>query len=160
MGIIHRDMKPSNILANEDGQTKVADFGIAKAAFVNQALTTTGAMLGTVRYLSPEQVEGSELDLRSDLYSVGVVLYELLTNRPPFWAETDVATAMMRLTQPPTPPRDIRPSIPRPLEAVALRALSRKPEDRYQSAEAMQASLDRAVGRPAATEPFSRPPPQ
>jgi hypothetical protein len=142
-GVLHRDVKPANILVADDGRVKVTDFGIAKAAFAAHDLTRTGTMLGTVRYVSPEQVHGGTLDARSDLYSVGVVLYEALTGRAPFVAETDVATAMMRLTADPVPPRDLRPSVPRPLEAIVLRSMARDPGDRFQSAEAMRAALER-----------------
>src|SRR5207248_1612179 len=125
-GVLHRDVKPANILVGEDGRVKVTDFGIAKAAFAAHDLTRTGSVLGTVRYVSPEQVQGGPLDARSDLYAVGVILYEALTGRAPFLAETDVAVAvaMLRLTADPIPPRDIRPSIPRPLEALVLRAMA------------------------------------
>jgi serine/threonine-protein kinase len=142
-GLVHRDIKPANILVGDDGWVKVTDFGIAKIAIEGSGLTTTGGLLGTVRYVSPEQVEGSALDGRADLFSVGVVLYEAITGRPPFEAETDVATAMIRLTKPPLPPRAIRPGIPRPIEAAVLRALAVRPEDRFPSAEAMRAALDR-----------------
>ena len=154
-GLIHRDVKPGNILV-ENGRVKVTDFGIAKAAYAHGDLTTTGAMLGTVRYVSPEQVEGGEIDSRSDLYSAGVVLYEMLTGRPPFAAQTDVATAMIRLTSDPLPPRAIRPGIPRGLESVVMRALARGPEDRFFSAEAMRAALERQAGPfdPSVTQPF------
>jgi eukaryotic-like serine/threonine-protein kinase len=142
-GIVHRDIKPANILVADDGRVKVTDFGIAKAAQASGDLTTTGKVLGTAHYLAPEQVDGSDVDGRSDLYAVGVVLYELLTGRPPFDAGTPVATAMLRLTSAPTPPRDIRPGISRELEATVLRALARRPDDRFPSAEAMRASLER-----------------
>src|SRR5438093_3284620 len=153
-GLIHRDVKPGNILVGEDGRVKVTDFGIAKVAYAHGDLTTTGAMLGTVRYVSPEQVEGGEVDGRSDLYSAGVVLYEMLTGRPPFAAQTDVATAMMRLTSDPLPPRAIRPGVPRRLEAVVTKAMARRPEDRFLSAAAMRAALERhaASGDPSATQ--------
>src|SRR5436309_1196838 len=152
-GLIHRDVKPGNILV-EDGRVKVTDFGIAKAAYAHGDLTTTGAMLGTVRYVSPEQVEGGEIDSRSDLYSAGVVLYEMLTGRPPFAAQTDVATAMMRLTSDPLPPRAIRPGVPRRLEAVVTKAMARRPEDRFLSADAMRAALERHAASvdPSATQ--------
>jgi serine/threonine-protein kinase len=135
---------------------KVTDFGIAKAAYAHGDLTTTGAMLGTVRYVSPEQVEGGEIDSRSDLYSAGVVLYEMLTGRPPFAAQTDVATAMMRLNSDPLPPRAIRPGIPRRLESVVMRAMARRPEDRFFSAEAMRAALERQTVSfdPSVTQPI------
>jgi len=160
-GLIHRDVKPGNILVGDGERVKVADFGIAKAAYAHGDLTTTGAMLGTVRYVSPEQVEGGAIDHRSDLYSVGVVLYEMLTGRPPFAAQTDVATALMRLTTDPLTPRDIRPGISRGVESVVMKALSRRPEDRFPSAEAMRAALERHAGPldATATGPFPVTPP-
>jgi hypothetical protein len=142
-GVVHRDIKPGNILVSDDGRTKVVDFGIAKAAYQNRDLTTTGTVLGTARYVSPEQVEGLPLDGRSDLYSAGVVLYEMLAGRPPFDAETHLATAMMRLTRDPPSPASIRPGIPRGLDALVMRAMARRPEDRYPSADAMRAALER-----------------
>jgi tRNA A-37 threonylcarbamoyl transferase component Bud32 len=156
-GVVHRDIKPANILVADDGRVKVTDFGIAKAAFTGTDLTTTGKALGTVRYLSPEQVQGSEVDARSDLYSLGIVLYELLTGRVPFKAESDMAVALMRLNQDPIPPRDFRGGIPRELEALVLKALARRPQDRFQSAESMLAALERAGNRAgfSATQPFS-----
>jgi hypothetical protein len=156
-GVVHRDVKLANILVAEDGRVQVTDFGIAKAAFTGADLTTTGKALGTVRYLSPEQVQGAEVDARSDLYSVGVVLYELLTGRAPFQAETDMATALMRLDHDPTPPRAYRGGIPRKVESVVLRAMARKPDDRFQSAEPMRGALERAVGEAdlRSTRPFS-----
>jgi serine/threonine-protein kinase len=158
MGIVHRDIKPENILVASDGRVKVTDFGIAKAAFAAHDLTTTGSVLGTVRYLSPEQVQGTRIDARSDLYSVGVVLYELLTGRPPFQAETDVATAMMRLTADPLAPGALRPGIPRGLAAAVMRSLARQPEDRYSSAQAMHTTLQRFAqqGEPTASQGFIR----
>jgi predicted Ser/Thr protein kinase len=153
MGVLHRDVKPANILVGTDGRVKVTDFGIAKAAFAEHDLTKTGAMLGTVRYVSPEQVEEAPLDARSDVYSVGVVLYELLTGRPPFSAASDVATALMRLTQDPPSPRAIRPVLRRPLEAIVLRAMARRREDRFASADAMRAALERLQAGGEATPP-------
>jgi eukaryotic-like serine/threonine-protein kinase len=156
-GLVHRDIKPANILVGDDRRVQVTDFGIAKAAFANTDLTTTGKALGTVRYLSPEQVQGSEVDGRSDLYSVGLVLYELLTGRVPFLAESDMAIALMRLNQDPHPPRAFRGGIPRDVEAVVLRAMARRPDDRFQSAESMKAALERATGSTdlSGTQPFS-----
>jgi tRNA A-37 threonylcarbamoyl transferase component Bud32 len=141
-GLIHRDVKPANILIG-DGTIKVTDFGIAKAAFAARELTTTGALIGTARYLSPEQVQGGEVDGRSDVYSVGVVLFEMLTGRPPFEAQTDLATAMMRLTREPPEPGAIRPGIPAGVQRSVLKALARDPGQRYPSARAMLAALDR-----------------
>jgi eukaryotic-like serine/threonine-protein kinase len=156
-GLVHRDVKPANILVGDDGRVRVTDFGIAKAAFTGADLATTGRALGTVRYLSPEQARGSEVDARSDLYSVGIILYELLTGRVPFIAESDMATALMRLNQDPVPPRAFRGSIPRSVEAAVLRALARRPEDRFQSAESISTALERAVGgvELSAIHPFS-----
>jgi eukaryotic-like serine/threonine-protein kinase len=153
-GIIHRDVKPANILIGPDGRVKVADFGIAKAAYMSGAdVTTTGTVLGSIPYLSPEQVTGQELDARSDLFAVGVVLYELLSGRRPFEAETDLAAAMMRLTADPMPPRAIRPGIPRGLEAVTMKALARRPGDRFASAEEMAAALSRFRREPSGAPP-------
>jgi serine/threonine protein kinase len=104
-GVVHRDVKPDNVLFADDGTLKVADFGIAKAAYASGDITTTGSILGTVTYISPEQAGGREPDARSDVYSAGVVLYELLTGRPPFQGETDVATALMHVNESPTPVR-------------------------------------------------------
>jgi hypothetical protein len=154
-GVIHRDVKPANILVADDGRVKVADFGIAKAAFAQGDLTTTGNVLGTVQYLSPEQVEEGTLDGRSDLYSVGIVLYEMVAGRVPFVADNHVATAMMRLTQDPVPPSALRAGIPRELDAVIMRAIARSPDERFGSAESMGAALERfaGVGDLSATRP-------
>jgi hypothetical protein len=151
--VVHRDVKPANILVADDGRVKVTDFGIAKAILAGRDLTTTGKVLGTAQYLSPEQVQGGAVDARSDIYSLGAVLYELLTGRPPFDAENAVATAMMRLTRDPVPPRDIRPGIPRDVEAVALRALARRPEDRFPTAGAMRDALGHERTAAAVTAP-------
>ena len=152
-GLVHRDIKPANILVSADARVKVTDFGIAKAALAEADLTTTGQVLGTVRYLSPEQVQGSEVDARADIYATGLVLYEMVTGRPAFQAESDVAAAMMRLTRDPLPPRAIRGGISRGLELVILRATARRPEDRFQSAEAMAGALERLAARSEPTPP-------
>jgi eukaryotic-like serine/threonine-protein kinase len=144
LGVVHRDVKPSNILLDGNGHVKVADFGIAKASFAED-LTTTGNLMGTARYLAPEQVEGGPIDARADLYAAGIVLYELLTGRPPFEAETNLAAATMRLTEEPRPPGSLRSGIPRSLDAVVMKALARDPDRRYQSAEEMSAALERAM---------------
>jgi tRNA A-37 threonylcarbamoyl transferase component Bud32 len=159
-GIVHRDIKPGNILVGSANRVKVADFGLAKA-LSGEDLTTTGKVLGTVRYLSPEQVRGDEVDARSDLYAVGVVLYELIAGRPPFQAETDIATAMMRLTADPVPLRSLVPGLPRSVEGAILRAMAQAPEDRFQTAESMRSALDRwaetEARPPAPPPPVTRP---
>lgn len=139
-GLVHRDVKPANILLSADGRVLVTDFGIAKAAEGND-LTSAGAMVGTAKYLAPEQVEGGPIDGRADLYALGVVLYEALTGVAPFAEETDAATAMARLHRYPTEPRRLRPEIPPATEAVVMQAMSRRPEDRFASAAAMRAAL-------------------
>jgi serine/threonine-protein kinase len=146
-GIVHRDVKPANILVcdGEPGsppQVKVADFGIARAATQDGAdLTQPGALLGTAKYLSPEQVQGREPDARSDVYALGVVLYELLAGRPPFSATTEVATAMAHVHTEPPKPRQIRAGIPRSVEQVVTRAMAKDPDDRYPSAAALAGAL-------------------
>jgi hypothetical protein len=149
--VVHRDIKPGNVLITDDGTIKVADFGIAKAAFVTGDLTTTGSILGTVTYLSPEQARGEEPDARSDIYSLGVVLYELLTGRPPFSEESQIATAMRHIHEDPPPPRSVRAGIPRALEAVVLKALAKDPAERFQTVDEMGRSLLTAGGAEAST---------
>jgi len=139
-GVVHRDVKPANILLREDGHVKVADFGIAKAGAGND-LTRTGVVMGTAKYLSPEQVSGSPADAGSDIYALGIVLYEMLCGAPPFVGDTELSTAVARLTAAPGSLRDRREDIPRSLEAVVLRSLARDPAARFQSAEEMRASL-------------------
>ncbi len=155
-GVIHRDIKPGNIIVAPGDRVKVADFGIAKA-MAGQDLTTTGKVLGTVRYLSPEQVTEGDVDGRSDLYSAGLVLYELVTGRPPFQGESEMATALMRLTADPLPPRSIVPGLRRDVEGAILRSLARRPEERFPSAEAMRAALGRWARAETAAEPPRRP---
>ena len=158
-GIVHRDIKPANVLIADDGSIKVADFGIAKAAEATGDVTTTGAILGTVSYLSPEQARGDEPDARSDLYSLGVLLYELLVGRPPFAGETHIVTAMKHLREPPPPPRSIRAGVPRALDGALLKALEKEPDDRYQTAGDMRAALlgTKAAASRDATAVFKRP---
>ena len=156
-GIIHRDIKPANVLMSEDGTVKVGDFGIAKAAFAGSDLTTTGSILGTVTYLAPEQLEGMEPDARSDIYSVGVLLYELLSGRPPFVGENQLATALKHQRETPPPLRSLRAGIPRGLESIVARALEKDPDRRFASAAEMRSALERQASTPA-TQVFGAPP--
>jgi serine/threonine-protein kinase len=142
-GIVHRDIKPHNVLVDAEGRVKVTDFGIARAG--TSQMTETGSIVGTAQYLSPEQARGGEVDPRSDLYSLGVVLYELLTGKTPFDGETPVEIAMKHLSNAPKPPSKLRPDVPPELDKVVLRALAKDPNDRYQSADEMEADLERVA---------------
>jgi serine/threonine-protein kinase len=150
-GLVHRDVKPANILLCGDGRVKVADFGIAKAV-AEADLTQPGLMVGTAKYLAPEQVRGDAVDPRTDIYSLGIVLYEMLCGRAPFSADTDAATALARLTRDPLRPRQVRASVPRALEEVVGRAMAREPEHRYSTASDLRAAL-LAGGAPATPDP-------
>ncbi len=145
-GIVHRDVKPQNVIIDSEGQAKVADFGIARAA--DSEMTQTGAMVGTVQYLSPEQAEGRPVDHRSDLYSTGIVLYELLTGQVPFDGEAPISIAIKQINEPPVPPGQLEPGIPPALEAVVMRALEKDPERRFQSADEFVAALENARRAP------------
>ena len=141
-GIVHRDIKPHNVIVDGEGRVKVMDFGIARAGAASQ-MTEAGSIIGTAQYLSPEQARGAPVDQTSDLYSTGIVLYELLTGGVPFNGETPVEIAMKHLSQVPAAPSTHRPEIPRDLDFVALRALAKDPSDRYHSAEEMDSDLER-----------------
>jgi serine/threonine-protein kinase len=142
-GVVHRDVKPGNVLITRDGQVKVADFGIARAVGSDDSVTQTGLVMGTATYFSPEQAQGLGVDGRSDVYSLGVVLYEMVTGKAPFAADTPVAIAYKHVSETPVPPRDIEPRVPAPLEAVILRAMAKNPADRYATAEDLHADLQR-----------------
>jgi eukaryotic-like serine/threonine-protein kinase len=142
-GIVHRDIKPHNVLVDAEGRVKVTDFGIARAG--TSQMTETGSIVGTAQYLSPEQARGGEVDPRSDLYSLGIVLYELLTGKTPFDGDTPVEIAMKHLSNAPKPPSKLRSEIPPELDKVVLRALAKNPDERYQSADEMEADLERVA---------------
>jgi serine/threonine-protein kinase len=142
-GIVHRDIKPHNVLVGPEGRLKVTDFGIARSGA--SQMTEVGSIIGTAQYLSPEQARGAPVDQTSDLYSVGVVLFELLTGQVPFTGDTPLEIAMKHLSEPPKPPSELRPEVPHDLDLVVLRALAKDPSDRYHSAEEMDADLQRVL---------------
>jgi len=140
---VHRDIKPGNIMLSDDGSVKVTDFGIARA-ISDETVTATAAVLGTAAYLSPEQAQGKRVDARSDLYSLGVVLYELLTGRVPFSGDSAVSVALQHVRAVPEPPRRLVPTISKAAETIALRLLEKEPDRRYQSADDVRIDLERA----------------
>jgi serine/threonine-protein kinase len=149
-GVIHRDIKPHNVIVDSEGVVKVTDFGIARAGA--SQMTEEGAIIGTAQYLSPEQARGAPVDQTSDLYSTGIVLFELLTCEVPFTGESPVEIAMKHLAEVPPTPSELRPDVPPDLDLVVVRALAKEPADRYQSAAAMDADLETVArgGRVAA----------
>ena len=153
-GIIHRDIKPQNIMVLRDGSVKVADFGIACLADASQTLTQEA--LGSVHYISPEQARGDRIDARSDIYSAGVVLYEMLTGRLPFEGDSAVSVAIQHLSSVPLAPRDIDPTIPAPLELICMKAMSSDPDRRYHTADDMLADLEKFRKDPAVDMEYIR----
>ena len=150
-GIIHRDIKPHNILIGAENRAKVTDFGIARAGA--SQMTEVGSIMGTAHYLSPEQARGAPVTAASDLYSVGVVLYEMLTGQVPFSGDSAIEIAMKHLNETPRPPSTLRPELTPELDQVVLRALAKNPEDRYQASEEFSADLDRVeAGIPIAPQ--------
>jgi serine/threonine-protein kinase len=168
-GVIHRDLKPHNVILDEEGRARVTDFGIARAGASD--MTLTGSIMGTAQYLSPEQAQGLAVSAASDLYSIGVILYELLTGVVPFEGETAVAIAFKQVSAEPTPPSALNPALPHTLDAVVLRALAKDPAQRYADADELIAALEHErerlpalSGAPAAAVPaghvhHAQPPP-
>ncbi len=148
-GVVHRDVKPGNILITSDGQVKVTDFGIAQAVATEDQLAEAGSVMGTATYFSPEQAAGSSVDGRSDVYSLGVVLYEMLAGRPPFVGDAPVDVASQHVNDAVPPPTQFNDAIPRDLEAITMQALAKWPDQRYQSADEFRADLLRfSEGQP------------
>jgi beta-lactam-binding protein with PASTA domain/predicted Ser/Thr protein kinase len=170
-GVIHRDIKPGNIMVTREGTVKVMDFGIARITSGVETAPQTSAVLGTASYLSPEQAQGGPLDARTDIYSLGTVLYEMLAGRPPFMGESPVAVAYKQVNEAPIPPSQINADIPPRLDAVVMRALSKNPANRYQTAKEFSEDLERVIkgqdvqatplmpGAGEATQVISRPQP-
>jgi len=156
MGIIHRDIKPANVMLTQTGSIKVMDFGIARVLGTAR-MTRQGSVIGTVEYMSPEQVRGEETDARSDIYSLGILLYEMLAGRVPFSHLSEYELMKRQIEEVPPPPHEFQPGIPTMVEAAVLRALAKKPGDRFQTAEAMRSALLGAAaartGPEAATSP-------
>jgi len=145
-GVVHRDIKPGNVMITDSGRIKVMDFGIARAVSDSSStVAETTAIVGTAAYFSPEQAKGESVDARADLYSAGVVLYELLTGRPPFRGDTPVAVAYQHVSEAPLPPSEINDAVPRALDAVVLRALAKDPFQRPQDAAAFREDLDATI---------------
>jgi eukaryotic-like serine/threonine-protein kinase len=159
-GVVHRDLKPHNVIVDEEGKAHVTDFGIARAGV--SEITQTGSVMGTPHYLSPEQAQGMDVTAVSDLYSIGVILYEALTGRVPFEADSAVAVAMKQVSQTPQRPSSINPQVSPALDAVVMRALEKAPGERFQNADAFIAALDAAMkdpGQGAGTADFAALPP-
>ncbi len=153
-GLIHRDIKPGNVMLTPEGKVKVMDFGIARAT-TSETITQTAAVVGTAQYISPEQAQGQTVDYRSDIYSVGCCLYEMLTGTVPFTGATPVAIAYRHVREDPTPPRMLNPDVPAPLEAICLKAMAKLPDNRYQTAAEMHDDLQRfRNGQPVHATPL------
>jgi predicted Ser/Thr protein kinase len=157
-GFIHRDVKPANIFVGEGDRVTLTDFGIAKAAAEAEQLTRTGTLVGTPEYMSPEQAEGGIVDPRTDLYALGVVLYQMLTGQVPFKGNTPHSTLYAVVNQPPPPPRQLNPALPPAVEAVVLKAVAKRPDERFQRGAEMASALQAAVAGRA--QPAAAPPPR
>lgn len=157
-GVIHRDIKPANVMVTENDAVKVMDFGIARAVSDNSATqASTGGIVGTAQYFSPEQARGEAVDARTDLYSTGVILYELLSGRPPFTGESAVSIAYQHVSEQATPPSDFNPQVTPELNAVVMRAMAKDRDDRFQSAEEFRENLMAALAGSPITQPQPKP---
>jgi beta-lactam-binding protein with PASTA domain len=155
-GVVHRDLKPLNVLIDREGRIRVTDFGIARAG--GSEITRTGSVMGTAQYLSPEQAQGMDVTPAADIYSIGVMLFEMLTGRVPFDGDSAVAVAMKQVSEPPPAPSSINPAVTPALDAVVLKALAKDPAERYDSAADMLAALDQAEANPTAATPREQAP--
>ncbi|MFJ5035162.1 protein kinase [Streptomyces sp. NPDC088560] len=162
-GIVHRDIKPANVMLGDEGTVKVTDFGIARSVDrAGTTLTRTSVVVGTAEYLSPEQARGEQVDVRTDLYSTGCLLYELLTRRPPFTGDSPLAVAMKHLSEPPVPPSVHVPQLPAAYDTLVLRALAKDRADRYQTAEEMRDAIGKVLterATPVTSAPLAPPAP-
>jgi eukaryotic-like serine/threonine-protein kinase len=154
-GVVHRDVKPQNVLLDETGSAKVTDFGIARSIDPDDALTETGTLLGSSDYIAPEQAGGQAVDERTDQYSLGALLYELLTGEVPYSGEGFMAVAMRHVQDPVPRVRDRRPDVPHRVDAIVARAMAKRPQDRFSSMEALMAAIDAALADEAATQASS-----
>jgi serine/threonine protein kinase len=159
-GLVHRDVKPQNVLLNGDGQAKVTDFGIARAIDLPRGITQTGTVLGTSDYIAPEQAQGQQVDEQTDVYSLGVVLYELLTGEVPFPGENFVAVAMRHINDPPPSVRAVRPDVPPRVDAAVQRAMAKRPSDRFPTMADFGRELDACAGDTEEGTQVIAPPPR
>ncbi|MGH3001969.1 MAG: protein kinase domain-containing protein, partial [Gaiellaceae bacterium] len=157
-GLVHRDVKPQNVLLNGNGEAKVTDFGIARSLDVKHGMTQTGTVLGTSDYIAPEQAQGQQVGEHTDVYSLGVVMYELLTGEVPFPGENFVAVAMRHINEPPPPIRDRRPDVPPRLEEAIQRAMAKDPDDRFPTMRDFCQELDACLAEAQGTQVMAPPP--
>ena len=155
-GVIHRDLKSQNIIINPSGHLKIIDFGLAHTAHL-QGMTATGLIMGTPEYMAPEQVAGKRVDERADIYSLGIILYELFTGKVPFSGDSAIAVGFMQMKDPPQPPHEINPQIPAEIETVILKCLEKEPNARFGSVVQLKAALQNAIHAPAVDVSTSRP---
>lgn len=150
-GVIHRDLKSQNVLINSHNQVKIIDFGLARTEYL-EGMTATGLIMGSPEYMAPEQVAGKRVDERADIYSLGIILYELFTGRLPFIGDSAISVGFMQMKDNPPPPREVNPHVPPEVEAVILKALEKDPFHRYRDVAAFRADLERAVSTSVVAE--------